>query len=357
MNNTNTTVQNAPGSQAGQTAGISQNNSHVAADTAHNQAGSHNTQLTTEIPPQKAIDHYLESLGEHRELSFFNYHICDLPVIIYDAGKGFHTYSSVESMEQGGDFVYENHKIVYQENHDHAVTFDASITSLVCFQWIAMIILIAVFFKVGRRYKKAPDKAPHGLQNMMESVVVYLKQEVILPNIGGKHIADRLEHYFYALFFFILVMNLLGLIPGCHTATGAIGTTLGLALTSFLVTNITSMKEVGVWGWFKHLGGGAPWYLVPIMVPIEIISLFTKPFALTIRLFANMTAGHVVLLTLVGLIIFLQSIFVAPVSVAFSLFMYALELLVAFLQAYIFTILSVVFTGLGVGDHSHEEAH
>ena len=137
-----------------------------------------------------------------------------MPVIVYDAEKGFHTFSSIESMEQAGGFVYFHHKIAYKENPEHAVTFDASITSLVCFQWIAIILLLGIFFKVGRRYKKSPEKAPHGLQNMIEAVVVYLKNDVIKPNIGGDHIADRLEHYFYALFFFILFMNLIGLVPG-----------------------------------------------------------------------------------------------------------------------------------------------
>jgi len=117
------------------------------------------------------------------------------------------------------------------------------------------------------------------------------------------------------------------------------------------------MKEAGVGNWFKHLLGGAPWWLFFIMIPIEVISLFTKPFALTIRLFANMTAGHVVLLSLVGLVIYLQSYAMAPVSVGFSVFMLVLELLVAFLQAYIFTILTAVFTGLAIGDHAAHAEH
>jgi F-type H+-transporting ATPase subunit a len=157
-------------------------------------------------------------------------------------------------------------------------------------------------------------------------------------------------------------MNLLGLVPGGHTATGALGVTGALALTALIIINATAIREIGIGNWFKHLLGGAPIWLAPIMIPIEIISMFTKPFALTIRLFANMTAGHVVLLSLVGLIFYFAKLNIgtavvlggiAPISIAFSVFMICLELLVAFLQAYIFTILTAVFTGLAIGEHSH----
>ena len=117
------------------------------------------------------------------------------------------------------------------------------------------------------------------------------------------------------------------------------------------------IKDAGIKSWLHHLLGGAPWYMFPIMVPIELISLFTKPFALMIRLFANMTAGHIVLMSLVGLIFFFKSWMVTPVSVAFSVFIYLLELLVAFLQAYIFAMLASVFVGLALGDHAKDDHH
>jgi F-type H+-transporting ATPase subunit a len=163
--------------------------------------------------------------------------------------------------------------------------------------------------------------------------------------------------YFLSVFSFILLLNLIGLVPGGHSATGAIGVTAGLAIISFCVINYTAVRESGVGAWFKHLTGGAPLYMAPIMVPIEILSLFIKPFVLTMRLFANMAAGHIVLLAFVGLIFFFKSIFVAPASVAFSVFVYSLELLAAFLQAYIFTMLTAVFTGMAIGDHAHEGEH
>ena len=148
-------------------------------------------------------------------------------------------------------------------------------------------------------------------------------------------------------------MNLIGLIPGGHTATGSLAVTAALAICAFFVINVTQIKDVGVKAYLKHLLGGAPIALAPIMIPIEILSMFTKPFALTVRLFANMTAGHVVLLSLVGLIFYFKSFIVSPVSVGFSIFMYFIEILVAFLQAYIFVILTAVFTGRGM---SHEHA-
>lgn len=307
--------------------------------------------------PKDAINYYLKGLGDHRELKFFHYHIIDLPVIVYDSQEGLHIYKDISSMENAGVFTEYHHKIVHKDNPEQGVTFDASVTSLVCFQWIAMIIALVMFFIAGRKAKKNPNKAPKGIHNLLETVVLFVRDQIVGPNLPGKHITNRLQHYFYALFFFILFANLLGLIPGGHTATGAVGTTLALALTSFIVVNITAMKEAGVGSWFKHLLGGAPWPLAPIMVPIEIISMFTKPFALTIRLFANMTAGHVVLLSLVGLIIYMQSWGMVPVSVGFSVFMLVLELLVAFLQAYIFTILTAVFTGLAIGEHGSHEEH
>jgi F-type H+-transporting ATPase subunit a len=293
-----------------------------------------------------------KNLGDHNQISFFHVAHLDLPKIIYD--DGVHFYANGESMEEAGLFTTHHHKIVRAEDHE-PVTLDMSVTSLVVFQWIAMIILIVAFKYVAGKYKKNPIRAPRGFQNMIESVFVYVRDEIVRPNVGGERIASYLLPYFVVLFFFILVMNLSGLIPGGHSATGNLAVTAGLAITAYFVINGTAIKEIGLGNWLKHLMGGAPWWLAPIMVPIEIISMFTKPFALTVRLFANMTAGHVVLLCLVGLIFFFQSLAFAPISIAFSLFIYMLEILVAFIQAYIFTILTAVFVGLAIGDHGHED--
>lgn len=307
------------------------------------------------VAPKDAINHYLKSLGTHRDFSIFNWKIIDLPVILYDKEEGFHIYRDIKAMEQGGTFTEVHHKIVRKDTPDQGVTFDASITSLVVWQWIAMIVGILLVVLSAKKYKKNPLKAPKGIQNAVEALLLYLRNELVYPNMSNKALANKYQHYFYALFIFIFLMNIFGLLPGGHTATGAIGTTLGLALISLFVINITAIQQIGIGSYLKHLMGGAPWWLSFIMVPIEIISIFTKPFALTIRLFANMTAGHIVLLSLVGLIIMFQSYVMAPVSIAFSLFMMTLEVLVSVLQAYIFTILTAVFTNLAIGEHS--EAH
>ncbi|MCX7879958.1 MAG: F0F1 ATP synthase subunit A [Ignavibacteria bacterium] len=324
----------------------------VDTHTSHNDAKEHSE---GSVPKDQIFPTLLGSLGEHRELTFFNYHIIDLPVILYDKENGFSFYSNLHSMEKDGKYVYSStHKIVKANNPNETPTIDLSPSSLVCFQWLAILVLLIAFFRVGRKCKKNPLAPPKGLHNIIETVVLFLRDNVVLPNIPNKTLAYKLLPYFVALFFFILLMNLFGLIPGGHTATGALGTTAGLALTALLVINGTAIKQIGLKNWLKHLLGGAPWYLFFIMVPIEIISIFTKPFALTVRLFANMTAGHVVLLSLVGLIFYLNTLIMAVVVVPFSVFMYALELLVAFLQAFIFVTLTAVFTGLAIGEHSHE---
>ncbi len=312
-----------------------------------------------EIPPHQIFPTLLSTLGEHRELTFFHIHIVDLPVILYDKDFGLDIYANLEKMKEAGKYtISTTHQIVKSSNLNEKPTLDLSVTSLVCFQWLAMIILFVVFFVAGRRAKKKPVSAPKGIQNLLESIFVFIRDDVVLPNIPNERAAYRLLPYFVTLFVFILLMNLFGLIPGGHTATGALGTTAGLALTALLVINGTAIRQIGLMNWLKHLLGGAPWYLFFIMVPIEIISIFTKPFALTVRLFANMTAGHVILLAFVGLIFYFKTPAMAVVSVPFSIFMYALELLVAFLQAFIFTILTAVFTGLAIGEHSeHSEVH
>ncbi|ROL58180.1 ATP synthase F0 subunit A [Bacteroidetes/Chlorobi group bacterium Naka2016] len=329
----------------------------VASTETHTNDAVHGSH-TGDIPPSQVFPTLLGTLGEHRELTFFHYHIVDLPVILYDKENGLDFYANIEKMQEAGKYTLSTtHKIVKTNKPNESPTLDLSVTSLVCFQWLAMLILLVAFFRAGRRAKKNPISAPKGIQNLLETIIVFLRDDVVVPNIPDKKVAYKLLPYFVSLFVFILLMNLFGLIPGGHTATGALGTTAGLAITALFVINGTAIRQIGLKNWLKHLLGGAPWYLFFIMVPIEIISIFTKPFALTVRLFANMTAGHVVLLSLVGLIFYLKTLAMAVVAVPFSIFMYALELLVAFLQAFIFTILTAVFTGLAIGEHSEHAEH
>lgn len=325
---------------------------------AHAEGGHGGSQ---EITEDNLFPHMLSQLGDHSGFYIWGYKVFDLPKIIID--DSFYFYSSPEAMQEAGVFTEVHHEIVRSDNHEPPV-LDVSPTNLVFFQWMAMVILLLIFGIVGRKYKKNPKKAPSGFQNLMEVLVVFIRDDIVRPNVNSDAAARYLLPYHIGLFFFILVLNLFGLMPGGHTATGALAVTGALAITAYFVINITAIKEAGFGTWLKHLLGGAPIWLAPIMIPIEIISMFVKPFALTIRLFANMTAGHVVLYSLVGLIFFFTlssgitaGLVIAPISVAFSVFMYILELLVALLQAYIFTILTAVFVGLAIGEHAHEDAH
>jgi F-type H+-transporting ATPase subunit a len=233
--------------------------------------------------------------------------------------------------------------------------FDISITRDVVMMWIVSALLLITFTIVGNSYKKLKKTdAPKGIANAFEALVDYVRTEVVRPNIGAGY--EKYMPYMLTVFFFILFCNLLGLIPYGATATANINVTLTLAVFTFLITQAASIASHGLLGYVKHLTGGTHWLLWFIMVPVEFIGLFTKPFALMIRLFANMTAGHAVILSLLGLIFILKSFFIAPISIAFALFIYMLELFVAFLQAYIFTMLSSLFIGMATA-HEHDDAH
>jgi len=214
-----------------------------------------------------------------------------------------------------------------------------------------MIILLIIFGSVSSAYKKRSGKAPKGLQSFMEPLIVFVRDDIAIPNIGVKH--GKYLSLLLTLFFFILINNLFGLIPffpGGFNLTGNIAVTLSLSLIVLLVISFSANKY-----YWKHIFmPDIPLWLYIIMVPVEIIGIFSKPIALMIRLFANITAGHIVVLSLISLIFILKSIWVSPASVAFVVFMDVLELLVAFLQAYIFTMLTALFIGMAVEEHHHE---
>ena len=224
--------------------------------------------------------------------------------------------------------------------------YDISITKHVVMMWIACAILIVTFALAVRR---RGDAVPRGVRNLLEVMMVYLRDEVARKAIP--HGADRFVGYLMSTFFFILTCNLLGLVPGAATATGNISVTAGLALIAFVVIQAGGIREYGPLQHLKNLvPHGLPLWLIPIMFVLELLSTFIKPFALCIRLFANMMAGHVVILAFISLIFILNQVWfaVAPFAVGFALFVYVLELLVAFLQAYIFTMLTAQFIGMSV---------
>lgn len=321
---------------------------HVIDTTA--KSGQHSNAEESNVMIKILESHLLD----HHYYDFYGIFKVDLPVIFYD--NGFHIYASKKAMEAEGTFKEIHHELVRAET-GKPPQLDLSVTSLVMFQWIAMILLFLGFWSVSKKYKKNPEKAPSGLQNLFETIVLYVRDEIVRPNVTSVSLANRLTPYFISLFFFILTMNLMGLIPGGHSPTGNLAVTAGLAITAYFVINGSSIFHQGFGHWIKEFTGGAPWGIWFIMIPIEILSMFTKPFALTVRLFANMTAGHAVILSLVGLIFLLQTIVIVPIVTAFTLFIYGLELLVAFIQAYVFTMLTAVFVGLAQGHGEHSTEH
>lgn len=226
---------------------------------------------------------------------------------------------------------------------------DMSITKHVVMMWVAALIVFFLLLSLRRLHRRG-EMVPKGLANALEAIVTFVRDDIAIPNIGA-HEAGRFLPFLLTAFFFILSCNLLGIVPYAATATGNINVTGALAVCAFIAIQIGGILHNGFFGYFKGLiPHGLPWPLLPIMIPIEFVGLFTKPFALCIRLFANMTAGHIVILALLGLIFILKEFWyvVAPVSVAFAVAVNLLELFVALIQAYIFTMLSAVFIGMAV---------
>lgn len=235
---------------------------------------------------------------------------------------------------------------------------NVSPTKHVVFMLVAAFLVFVTMLVAGRQVTRRhrEGKAPSGFGGAIEAMVLFVRNDVAIANIG--HGGEKFAPYILTLFFFILYCNLLGLLPWGATPTGNLAVTGGLALTAFLTIEISGMKALGAKGYLKTIvmvpagmtGIGAV-LMAFIMTPVELIGKIVKPFALTLRLFANMTAGHFVILALMGLIFVFGSWFVAGGAVLFVLFMMCLELLVAFLQAYIFALLTSVFIGLMQHEH------
>lgn len=236
-----------------------------------------------------------------------------------------------------------------------ALTLDLSPTKHVVFVWLAALLCLAVFIPIGRAM--VGGRAPKGLANAMEAMVLYIRDEVVRRNIG--HGADAYTPYILTLFFFILFMNVLGLVPFGSTATGNFMVTGALALVTFVVVEISGMRALGFKGYMRTIFYAPPglppvgtFLLMVILTPVEFLGKLTKPFALTIRLFANMLAGHVLVLSLLGMIFMFASAgaaiagVVSIASVGMVLGVMVLEVFVALLQAYIFAMLTSVFIGL-----------
>ncbi|HEX4620471.1 MAG TPA: F0F1 ATP synthase subunit A [Myxococcaceae bacterium] len=235
--------------------------------------------------------------------------------------------------------------------------FDLSISKHAVMMWFATALLLVAFLFGANTDKRR--LVPKGAgANLLEMMVLFVRDEIAVKNIG-KDDGPRFTPYLLTIFFFILFMNLSGLIPEMSTATANLAVTAALAGCTFIVTQVASIRAAGFGGYLKHLTGGVHPLLWVIMIPVEFLGLFTKPFALTVRLFANMLAGHIVIFFLLGLIFIMGNVLVAGVSVPFAMGIYFLELFVALIQAYIFTMLSALFIGMGVamGHHEHSHSH
>ena len=278
-----------------------------------------------------------ETLGDAMVHHVSDNHVLDVPGMC----EGFHWNCEIDLKEIFGESLVFN---------VGGTEIDMTPTKHVVGLWVVGLLLFAALALAVRRR----NIVPRGFYNFIELLVQFIRNEIAIPNIG-KSDADRFMPYLCSAFFFILFMNLFGLVPYAPGPTANLSVTVALALFTFLITQYAAIRAQGIGGWFKHLTAGTPWPLWIVMVPVEVLGLFTKPFALTVRLFANITAGHMVILALMGLIVVLENGLVAFGTVPMALFIYGLELFVAFVQAYIFTMLSALFIGMGVVHQGHEE--
>jgi len=330
----------------------------VVAESAHAASGEHGAEAEhgkEKFEPTKVI---MEHIADSHMWHLWGHISLPLPVILYTPA-GLEVFSSAHFHHGEEDYkgTYNTYRLV--EDHvkvvgangqiDETVSvLDFSITKNVAAMFVAILIILIVFISVAGAYKKRVGKAPKGLQSLIEPIIVFVRDDIAKPNIGHKY--NKFMPYLLTVFFFIWFNNLLGLIPifpGGANVTGNIALTFVMALGTLIIVNINGNKY-----YWKHiLLPDVPWWLYPIMIPVELIGIISKPFALMIRLFANITAGHIIVLSLISLIFIFQTAWISPVSVAFVVFMDVLELLVAFLQAFIFTLLTALFIGMAVEEH------
>ena len=304
-----------------------------------------------------------------------------LPVIVYNKTRGMSMFMS-SRFEHGhksfNGYILKENKIEAVNELDAvdvanttinedltAQTYDVSITKNVFSLLVSVVLMLVIFLSVAKSYAKRKGQAPKGLQGLIEVLVVFVRDEIAKPSIGKKY--ERFMPYLLTVFFFIWINNLLGLIPiipGGANVTGNIAVTMTLAVITFLITTFSANRH-----YWRHIFAmpGVPIWVLVLLTPIELLGVVLRPFVLMIRLFANITAGHIIALSFFALIFIFGEMStglglgVSVVSVAFVVFMSVLELLVAFLQAFVFTLLSAIYFGAAVEEHDHnhqgEDAH
>ncbi len=306
-----------------------------------------------------------------------------LPVILYSPQKSFNVFMS--SKFEHGEKTYKGYELLTDEkiaeekldpkkytagqivavNNNGEIdntikVYDVSLTRNVVQMLLALTLLVWVMLYMAKKYKSGQGitSAPKGVQNLIEPVITFVRDEVAKPNLGHRY--KKYFPYLLTVFFFILINNLVGLIPGSANVTGNIAFTLVLSVLSFIIIMFSTNKHY----WAHIFNPPVPIGVKPILIPVEILGIFTKPFALMIRLFANMIAGHIIIICLISLIFIFGALSTgigwgfSPLSIAFVVFIYFIEILVAFLQAYIFTNLTAVFIGQAFeGSHSDVDHH
>ncbi len=341
-------------------------------DDHGNQNSSENWQdeiMEEEFQAGEMIIEHITDAYEWHIMTIGHTHVSvPLPIMLYDEGKFHFFMSSVFHHHDSHNGYYISHhdmnagKLVRKNSDGEEVRpdLDFSFTKNVLAIFISMFILIFVFTSVAKAYKRREGKAPKGLQSFLEPIIIFVRDDIAKASIGEKRYKKYLP-FLLTIFFFILLNNLMGIVPffpGGANVTGNIGVTGVLALFTFIITTFSGNKNY----WLHIVNApGVPWWLkmpIPLMPVVELMGVFTKPFVLMVRLFANISAGHIIILGFISLIFIFGEIAagagygVAVISVGFSIFMDILEVLVAFIQAYVFTLLSALYFGMAT-----EEAH
>jgi len=340
-------------------------------------AQEHQTQehKTEKFAPGKfIIDHIGDSYEWHIAGTHDHPISIPLPVILFSQNSGLNIFMS--SKVSHGD-EYNGFKISKDETSKYkgkiveiidgkeARPYDISLTKNTISLFFSISLILFIFLSVAKAYKNRKGKAPKGLQTALEMIILFIRDDVAKASLGEKKY-EKFTPYLLTVFFFIFINNLLGLVPifpGGANLTGNIAVTMVLALFTFAITTFSSNKNYWV-----HIVNtpGVPWWLkipVPLMPIVEILGVFIKPFVLMIRLFANITAGHIIALGFLSLIFIFGNMNVGAgygisvLSISFMIFMTLLELLVAFIQAYVFTLLSALYFGMATEEHEHTEHH
>jgi len=310
-----------------------------------------------------ATDMIMEHVSDSHEWHLFANHSIPLPIIVwtkagldifyssvFEGESIYHGHANYKLLEDKIKVVDASGNIIPADNGPFKV-LDLSITKNVLSLFFSVMVLLFLFIGIAKTYKGDANRAPKGIQSVLEPFILFIRDDVAIPNLGKDYI--RFMPFLLTLFFFIWINNVFGLLPffpGGANLTGNISLTLTLAIITFFITNLNAKGAY----WSHIFTPPVPWFLYIIMVPVEIIGVFIKPLALTIRLFANITAGHVLVLSLIGLIFIFKSSLVAIAAVPFTIFISLIELLVGFLQAYIFTLLASLYIGTAIAEpHEH----